>query len=466
MKKTVIVFGNYEGYEAKAVNMLTRFLVPYLNEMPACIQADNFCRQEGERYIFVGTKSSNRILRAQLNFTFSQQEEYYICVEKDEVMIGGSDSVGVLYGCVDFYNRYLMVEENTHNHSDYFRNIFEKELPDFCCSSFPKVRSRGLWTWGHVIRDYEGYLDHMALCKLNTLVLWDDYLPLNATDILNYAHMCGVKILWGFSWLWDTDCHQINLNQLDDTAVDNIVSLCINKYLPMGGDGIYFQSFTELHEERIGGILIAQAVANFVNRVAEKIFMHAPNLELQFGLHANSVRERLDYIAMVNPNVRIIWEDCGAFPFTYCPSHTEGFMETKHFAEKLASLRGENEKMGVVFKGFTCLDWNRFRHQSGPFVLGESSRKFRLDGMHRKEKIWRYVQAYWMIHAKKVQEMVRVLRENNKNGASIYALVEDGFFEEKIYFPVAVYSEILWDCNTETDETIVQTALREYVEFA
>ena len=38
---------------------------------------------------------------------------------------------------------------------------------------------REMWTWGYVIYDYKGFVDNMVKCKLNTLIVWNDYLPLN-----------------------------------------------------------------------------------------------------------------------------------------------------------------------------------------------------------------------------------------------------------------------------------------------
>ena len=64
-------------------------------------------------------------------------------------------------------------------------------------------------------------------------------------------------------------------------------------------DGIYFQSFTELNQDAIDGVLIAEAVTRFVNYTSTKLFERYPKLELQFGLHANSVKDKLEYIAAI-----------------------------------------------------------------------------------------------------------------------------------------------------------------------
>ena len=48
----------------------------------------------------------------------------------------------------------------------------------------------------------------------------------------------------------------------------------------------------------------------------------------------------------------------------------------------------------------------------------------------------------------------------------ITALVEDGMFEENIMYPVALYSEMLWNCNGDIKELMREVAQRSYVSFA
>ena len=61
-----------------------------------------------------------------------------------------------------------------------------------------------------------------------------------------------------------------------------------------------------------------------------------------------------------------------------------------------------------------------------------------------------------------INEMYRL-----KNGAlSVVALVEDGVFEDEILYPVALYSEMLWDCDAQLDTLIKEVSMREYVTFA
>lgn len=465
MKKSMIVYGSCAGVQKKAMEYLSQTILDYTCEFPACVGVED-AGQTGEfRCFYVGTKQNNAYICAHSDAVLTHPEEYAILVENDTVMIEGSDDAGVLYGCVDFYSKYLMECEITHNSDRYFVNPFEKPLPDARIISHPAVSNRGLWTWGHVIYDYKGYIDNMVRLKMNTVVVWNDFIPINAAEMVEYAHLCNVQVIWGFSWLWDTNCLESGLADLDRES-ENIAALYERDYAGLNGDGIYFQSFTELHQEYIGDILIAEAVTNFVNNTASKILEKHPGLELQFGLHATSVKEKLEYIAKTDPRIRIVWEDCGAFPFSYLPEDVENFEQTKDFASRISNLRGKDDCTGMVLKGLTKLDWGAFEHQKGPFFMGSSSKQMQHNRMDRKKKIWHVVQAGWLVNGGKVQEMVKLLRDCTGGNLHLTALVEDGMFEKKLYYPVALLGEILWDCDTDYEKLSYQVAARSDVEFA
>jgi hypothetical protein len=62
--------------------------------------------------------------------------------------------------------------------------------------------------------------------------------------------------------------------------------------------------------------------------------------------------------------------------------------------------------------------------------------------------------------------MVRIMANHTRGNTTISALVEDGMFEENIYFPVALFSEMLWNADGDIKSIINEVALRSYVEFA
>jgi len=453
------------GIQRKALETLSDIIVDETIDYPACISWEEYAPDEGFRDFFIGTKENNPCIRSRSGAQLTRPEEYAIRVAQDTVIIEGFDDAGVLYGCADFYPRYVAQKTLTYDSSTYFRHIFAEALPDDFIQSAPAVKHRGLWTWGHVIYDYKGYIDNMAKLKMNTLIVWNDHPPFNARQMVEYAHDSGIRILWGFPWLWELDCSKTDLTRLPEASLQ-IVDYFEKNYARLGGDGIYFQSFTEVLTENIGDVLIAEAVTTFVNNTAALIFEKYPDLELQFGLHSDSVRNRLEFIQKVDPRIRIVWENCGCFPFSYMPDVVEGFAETKEFVHRISLLRGEQERFGVVLKGLTKLKWSAFRHQAGSFVLGSASKQLCENRIARKRRIWHFVQAGWLVNGDKVQDMVALMRDNTGGDLYITALVEDSMFEGKLYYPVALLGEFLWDCDTDPKTIIHRVALRNDVEFA
>ena len=244
----------------------------------------------------------------------------------------------------------------------------------------------------------------------------------------------------GFAWGWSTDCLDTDISNLDKMA-DESAAKYENDYAHLDGDGIYFQTFTETEKETIGGKLIADAAVEMVNKAAAKILDKHPDLKIQFGLHATSVHDKLEYIKNVDERVTILWEDCGTFPYTYIPKMQGDFDETLAFTQKIKNLRSGG--FGTLFKGMSVLDWGTFKHQPGTHIIGEHGKKKIADKLGEKRKYWKYLQAYWLSNAQYVKKVVEIL----DSSTLVSALVEDGVFDEKVWFPVAVYSEILWNPN-------------------
>ena len=464
MKKIYIISGTLVSQiQKKAAMVLTSILLDYTYEYPYCVESGDNIPSEATR-IYIGTKESNAFIRENSKASLSHAEEYMISVKDETVIIEGFDDSGVLYGCIDFYNKYLLKCEFPHN-DKYRINCFEHDLPDFEYSSFPSVKSRGIWTWGHVIYDFRGFIDNMVMLKMNTLTLWNDFAPVNACEMVEYAHSCGIKVIWGFAWGWDTNCKSLSIDNLCQKS-QGIFEKFEKEYSHIGVDGIYFQTVTEMNSEEKNGIIVAKAVSEFVNHTAALFYNKYPELEIQFGLHATSVKTKLQYIANVDSRIRIVWENCGAFPFSYIPNDVESFDETAKFVEKIAVLRGKDDSFGAVTKGLTKLDWGKFKHMEAPSFSGISSKDMKADRVVRKSKIWRYLQAFWLINADKALEMVKIMSSAKNGNLTVTALIEDGMFEENIMYPAALFSEMLWDADADINELLSEVALRSYVDFA
>jgi hypothetical protein len=467
MKKIAILHGELNSpLRKKAIELLSELLLDYTMAYPACIPVGKDVDLAEYRCIYIGTAASNPAIAARSDAPLTKPESYRISVRDDVTVIEGYDDAGVLYGCMDFYNRYITAFEYPHHPVYYWKNPFEKDmLPDFYLESAPAVKDRGLWTWGHVIYDYRGYIDHLLKLKMNTLIIWNDRVPVNAAELIAYAHSCNIKVIWGYAWGWENGCHKVDLQSLFEKSAD-LLKQYEEEYAALGGDGIYFQSATEIGSDTLGGLLVADAVTQFVNQTAALFYERYPDLEIQFGLHATSVKNRLEYIERVDPRIRIVWEDCGAFPFAYIPKQIGNFDETVDFVRKIAVLRGENDRFGVVTKGLTKLFWPDFEHMPESLAIGVSSEAMKENRVIRKRRIWKYLQAYWLTHADKVYEMIRAMSDAKNGNLTVTALVEDGMFEENIMYPVALYAEMLWDQKTPLSEMMTAVALRSYITFA
>lgn len=380
------------------------------------------------------------------------------------VTIAAQDSIHLLYAVCDFEAKYLPRAKNC----DLWNNTVTlgDHLPEWHIQTKPTHTKRGLWTWGYVIRDYRGYIDRMVSLKLNTLILWNDYPPQNSRELIDYAHTYGIKIYYGYAWGWDTRFDKIDPAHTEDLT-EAVVREYEEKYASLGVDGIYFQSFTEIWGDTLAGVVIADAVTEFVNRTAGRILENHPDLDILFGLHATSVMNRLDSIAKTDPRVSIIWENSGAFPYDYNPSAVGNFHETVVFHDKTRNLRenggigSETNGFGAVLKGLTKLDWRYFVHQSGDFVLGEAGEEEVRKNAEERRKMWRYVQAYWMRNADYANRMIRRFGRNDM----VTFLAEDGAIEAYLPYPLALAAEMMWDDSRETADILTETALRGDVTF-
>ena len=468
MKKIAIVYGASEsGVQQKALETLTRELLDYTLEYPTCVAADAPIDEAPfGQLIYIGTKENNPYL-TKCDKHPTAKEGYVITVKDGVIYIEGTDDAGVLYGCVDFYAKYITKAEYTNKSQPYWKNPFEDGfvLPDFELESAPSINNRGLWTWGHVVYDYRAYIDNLVKMKMNCVIIWNDFVPVNIKEIINYAHDSNVKVILGFAWGWEDGAQNFRINELDQTSV-KVVEQYKRDYLSLDIDGIYFQSVTETSKEELDGVMIAEAVTNFVNKTAAEFFKLKPDLELQFGLHATSVKTKLQYIRNTDPRIRILWENCGVFPFGYIPKHhIERFDEVKDFVCEIAQLRGEEERFGVVTKAFTKLAWDEFEHQRGSYFMGVSSKAVQNNRILRKHKTWRYVQAYWLTYADRAYEMIKAMKETTKGDMYCTAIVEDGMFECEIPYIVALYAEMLWDTENDVKTLMNEVALRDDVTF-
>lgn len=303
------------------------------------------------------------------------------------------------------------------------------------------IRNKGIWTWGHVIYDYHAFFKNMAALGLNRIVIWNDIRPLNAKAVFEEAHRYGIKLIWGFSWGWTDKCGE-NTKDIGTARINALKAEILKEfdnYRDICADGIYFQSFTETDSEEVNGINIAEAAVELVNSTAAEIFEIFPDIELEFGLHATSVKHSLEKIAKTDKRIRIVWEDCGAFPFDYDSHCIAGFDETREFIRKILFLRGKDEKCGFVFKGMTKLDWSSFEYHTRAYEIGNFSEEFIEARAKEKEPLWEYVTDGWIKNIAYAEEMLRIVSQNKNT--TVDELIEDGMFEYEIKQPPVMFAK-------------------------
>ena len=212
------------------------------------------------------------------------------------------------------------------------------------------------------------------------------------------------------------------------------------------------------------GRLIADVVTDFVNDTAARIYARYPDLKIQFGLHATSVRDYVANIARTDPRIEILWEDCGPAPYAYYhgPQDEAAWGENVRVTDEMIDMR-ENGRSGFAFKGHAVFDWTRFVHQSGPYILGEASRELIEHDRELLRPIWRIIQADWMRYGDQTWRMVRHIVE--KTGGDITLCAVGDVFGGFAPYSLALTAEMLWDAGCDYDELCQRVARRRFVEF-
>ena len=472
-----IVYTNYTGMERKAVELLSA-------EMGAHILRDQGvytihvlpCQQVETAVIdtnavVIGLYNENAVIRKYINESDISADGYAVRVMDDPedpdrklVLITAKAPCGLFYGAVDFVDDYFSMASPVHGSVKLVDELFLEKWPDYFHASAPAIKTRSVFTWGHPINNYRSYIENMARLKLNQLIIWNDFVPLNAKDVVAYAHEFGISVIWGFAWGWLSGGCQIDLSELDEIG-ENVIRTYESQYADVSGDGIYFQSFTERKDNNIDGRNIAQTVAEFVNGIASRLLQKYPDLHIQFGLHATSVKNDLEHIAKVDPRIEILWEDCGSFPYGYHPKNRPGesYEDTKCFTDQILDLRQQGST-GMLFKGFMTLDWNkgRFVHQTGPYVMGMASPRLADHDVRMLTPVWRNFQSGWLENGRYAYDMARHIYETGKP----VTLGMAGQFAGGIWLPEALCAEFFWSCDRSYEEIFAKVLRRRCIQMA
>ena len=465
-----ILYTNYQGPEKRAVEFLYREMGGWLLREPgiyaihtmACEQAVTSANAD-TNLVVLGCLRENAILRRFIQTSEVPTNGYCIRVldnpdatEKQLVLIAGDTPSAVLYGAIDFID--LAVPEMTPELGNGLRfpnRTLREKLPQYQRVSAPQTATRSVFCWGHTINDYREFIENLARLKLNEVMLWNEFPPLNAQEVVDYAHSWGVKVVWGFSWGWSTGgCQDITPEKLAELG-DRIVEQWREVWRPLGGDGIYFQSFTETKQDTTNGVPIAESAVSLVNETAGRIWREAPGLRLIFGLHATSVRNKLEVIAKTHPDLCILWEDCGGFPYLGHAAPTPE--DDLPFTQRLLEQR---QRMGLVFKGQMMMEWQRFAHQAGPYVLGKASAQTIEHDARLVEPAWHHLKALWTQYGEEAYQIAA--KAHASPNCEILNIT--GNLTGKIHWSTALAAKLRWDTSTPYPDILAQVFQLPYLQ--
>ena len=474
MKQTdwKIIYTKYEGIAKKAIELLSKEVSEFLIREPHVYSIYVLpCEKEGcaisKNAFFVSCYEESAAIKQYVSAEEVPEDGFLVKViptpaeaEGRLVILTAHTEQELFYAVVSFLDDYIY-DYSPICGSNYMPDrIFDRPLPECAYTEVPDNKTRSIFTWGHPINDYRAYIENMARLKFNELIIWNDFIPVNIVDIIDYAHSFGIKVILGYSWGWQQGCGKIE--EITDQKIENIKTFALQQfrdhYAGVPCDGIYFQSFTERREEQVGGRLISRLVVDMVNDIASRIWQIQPGLRIIFGLHATSVRKRLDEIARVDPRIDIMWEDCGEFPYSYNSfvSDEKIYEETLAFTKEILELRG-GVGVGLVFKGVMMLDWGKKVGQHGPFIMGQNSKAIAAHDRHIRASSWRKYAADWMQHGDRAAQMLQFIKDH-KLGEVDMCLA--GTFDGGIYLPMALCGQMYRTLDDDYQQTLRKTARR------
>ena len=470
-----VVYGNLNGCEARAVELLTGELGDLLLREPGvyaahvlpCRKAEDVQGLRGNLFI-VGTPGSNAALSAYLHEEDVPEGGYLVKTveeaDRDVVILCGATPAAAIWAVADFCSdgiaalRPLRGGDGIFLYRDVFggkrrllRRFDGKPIAPYVSRRQPKTDVRSFFTWGHPIDDYREYVRNLARLKMNRVYFWNDYPPLNAREVVDYAHSWGVEVFWGFPWGWDTSCGDQAKLDLADIERRTLEDWRRN-WRDLPGDGIYFQTFTETAAAKVAGETVASRAIRLVNAVAAKMFEEKPSQKIVFGLHAQSVRGELGTVARADPRLEILWENTGGFPYSTAVRGDEG----KDAAFNRTILADERHAVGVVWKCQLMQDWSNWTHQEGPYLMGVTSRRTYDADRLIQDGLWRDYGPLWVSHIEEARAAALLAQSIGRKVEMNAAAQING----PIRFPTAVMAEFFWDATEPADRTLGRVLAR------
>ena len=470
-----VVYSSAEGPEGRALEVLTeRYGTHFLREgytttaLVLPLERDGGEKVKSKRdVIVIGRPCENATLRKLLGDAAIPKGGYLIrTFHKDGrnfVLLAGDTPESVLWATFDFLDvtgreieRQWIdgVSKCVGQSQRYALSLFRADkLPEFTYRTAPETPIRSVFSWGQVVDDCRNTFRALARARFNRIILWNDQYVVNHADVVREAHSWGVEVYWGFSWGWTlsgTKDGHVDLGALADGIVDEWRS----KWKSMGGDGIYFQSFTETANTTIGGKSIPEAVVSLVNGVASRIRGESPGIDIVFGLHSNSMRKEgaASAIAKTDPSLEILWENCGGFPYW----EADGSRSDANvaFTDTILSL---TPRVGLVWKAQLRMDWKNYVAPAGPFLLGRAGdRVLARDQAVARPKTVSFDED-WVVNGRHAYDLVRHVRAGAHPPVEFNAVAE---YNPPYAYSTLVQAELFWGASDSWEDVSRRARLR------
>ena len=462
-----VVYSSAEGPHGRVLETLTQRFGPYFlrekchsTSLVLPLEKVGGPAVKGKRdMIVVGEVESNPLLAKYVKAGDVPKDGYYIRTLHEKgrniVAIAGDGPAETLYATFHFLD--LIAPELERGMcgpaARYAGTFFRADkIPSSTYSTAAQTRIRSIFAWGHVIDDYNETFRALARARFNRAILWNDQLVVNAKDVVECAHSWGVEVYWGFSWGWTLSGKEGPVDF--DALADEIVAEWREKWKGMGGDGIYFQSFTETGNKTIGGRSIPEAVVELVNKVSSRIRKEAPGTDIVFGLHSNSMRnpEAVAALPKTDPSLEILWENCGGFP--YWEGDGKKVEPDLEFNRQILAL---TSNVGLAWKAQMRIDWRHWVQPAGPFMLGcagdrilERDRSVIMPQHHTYDEDW-------ILNGKSAWDFIRKVRSGKNLPREFNAVAE---YNPPFAFATHCQAELFWNSDDSWEEIAKRARMR------
>ena len=466
-----VVYSSAEGPEGRALEVLTECMAPSLRDpttttsfllpLEKCGSVKSIDRKH---MIVIGRLSENATLRRYLKQEAVPSGGYVVKAfmegEKRIILLAGDTPSAVLWAAFDFADvgiHEMRAALLRYPNSISTRTFFSwKKTKPYERRVRPETPVRSLFTWGHVIDDYRQFFREMARLRLTRVILWNEYPPLNAREIVDFAHSWGIEVYWGFAWGWAVNCAESSEKATSLKALgDSIFAEWNSVWRPLGGDGIYFQSFTEQGNSRVRDRSIASMVVELVNDVSSRIRAVSPSTDIVFGLHADSVKKDVHEIAKTDPAVEILWENCGGFPFFERPEPPAKFRPPNTaFVDEILSA---SDTVGLVWKCQVRQDWRTWAHQPGPYMLGCAGDELLDQDRRMSDTMQHWYDAEWFLHGRKAYDLLRHIRDGKRQPKELNLVTE---YNPPFRYSTVVQAEMFWSTSDSYEDVVLRAKLR------